>query len=169
MSPPTSFRSNVLALFDFGIRRRFSPLAFSFRSNMATPTGLPEIHYPTRIDATHQGPKVTVTAALCLCIAGLVLATRMLIRWPWQRLLGLDDGAAIVASVRDPKTFNPTTERILTSIVAFCSGSMASHHQCCVAGARYGVRLGVRRSCSTGSEGLFIPTLGRLSLYTDEL
>jgi hypothetical protein len=76
---------------------------------MATPTGLPDIHYPTRIDASHQGPKVTVTAALCLCIAGLVLATRMLIRWPWRRLLGLDDSAAIVASVRNQKMFDSTT------------------------------------------------------------
>lgn len=67
---------------------------------MATSTSLPEINYPTRIDAEHQGPKVTVTAALCLSIAGVLLATRLLIRWPWRRLLGFDDFAAIVASVR---------------------------------------------------------------------
>jgi hypothetical protein len=72
---------------------------------MATPTDLPGIHYPTRVDARHQGPTVTIAAALCLSISGFVLATRMLIRWPWRRLLGLDDGAAIVASVRELEMF----------------------------------------------------------------
>lgn len=67
---------------------------------MKTDKIVPEINYPTRIDVKHQGPKITVAAALCLSIAGLVLATRLLIRWPWRRLLGLDDVAAIVASVR---------------------------------------------------------------------
>jgi len=60
---------------------------------------LPDVNYPTPIDARHQGPKVTVTAALCLCFAAVVLATRLLIRWPWLKLFGLDDGAAMVASV----------------------------------------------------------------------
>lgn len=120
-----------------------------FCSNMVTPTSPPKIHYPTRIDASHQGPKVTVTAALCLCIAGLVLATRMLIRWPWRRLLGLDDGAAILASVCileiDPAIM------ILTPVIALRSGSMDNHFQCRVSRARYSVRFGVRRSYSTGS------------------
>jgi len=66
---------------------------------MAASAGLPEINYPTRVDADHQGPKVTVTAALCLSTAGVLLGTRLLIRWPWRRLLGFDDFAAIIASV----------------------------------------------------------------------
>jgi hypothetical protein len=79
----------------------FSLPSCLFHSEMTTATSLPEINYPTRVDARHQGPKATVAAALCLCIAGTILATRMLIRWPWRRLLGLDDGAVIVASVRN--------------------------------------------------------------------
>jgi hypothetical protein len=60
----------------------------------------PEISYPNQLDDEHQGPKVTITAALCLCFSAVVLATRLMIRWPWPRLFGLDDGAAIAASVR---------------------------------------------------------------------
>jgi hypothetical protein len=126
---------------------------------MTTATSLPEINYPTRIDDRHQGPNVTIAAAFCLSIAGFVLATRMLIRWPWRRLLGLDDGAAIVASVSNPICFDSTTERILTAIVALCSGSMDDHHQCCVAGARYGIGFGVRGSYSAGSEGVSVLSL----------
>lgn len=60
----------------------------------------PVINYPTPVDNQHQGPKVKVTAALCLCFAAVVIATRLLIRWPWRRLFGFDDGAATAASVR---------------------------------------------------------------------
>lgn len=59
----------------------------------------PKVYYPAPIDERHQGPKVIVTAALCLCFAAVFLATRLLIRWPWPKLFGLDDGAAIAASV----------------------------------------------------------------------
>jgi hypothetical protein len=59
----------------------------------------PTIYYPAPIDERHQGPKVTVTAALCLCFSAVFLATRLFTRWPWPKLFGLDDGAAIAASV----------------------------------------------------------------------
>jgi hypothetical protein len=104
---------------------------------METSTAPPKINYPTHIDARHQGPKVTVAAALCLCFAGAVLATRLLIRWPWRRLFGLDDGAAIVASVRILEI--DLAVKILTPIVGLCSGSMDGDFQCCVARARHSV------------------------------
>jgi len=128
---------------------------------MVTPTSLPEIHYPTRVDARHQGPKVTVTAALCLCFAGVVLVTRLLIRWPWQRLFGLDDGAAIVASVRTLTMTDATA--VLTTSVALCSGSVDDHYQCRITWARYSVRIGRRRSSSPGEESWSILTLNGLS------
>ena len=104
---------------------------------MATSTIPSRISYPTHIDDKHLGPKVTVAAALCLCFAGVVLATRLLIRWPWRRLFGLDDGAAIVASVRILEI--GLMIGILTSVVGLCSGSMDRDLQCCVAWARHRV------------------------------
>lgn len=67
---------------------------------MAKSTELPDVSYPKRIDDAHQGPKVTVTVALCLCFSTVVIGTRLMIRWPWPRLFGLDDCAAIAASIR---------------------------------------------------------------------
>jgi hypothetical protein len=72
-------------------------------SKMANFPELPAVSYPNQLDDRHQGQKVTIIAALCLCFSAVVLATRLMIRWPWPRLFGLDDSAAIAASVR---TFN---------------------------------------------------------------
>jgi hypothetical protein len=67
---------------------------------MASFPELPEVSYPNQLDDRHQGQKITITATLCLCVSAVVFATRLMIRWPWPRLFGLDDGAAIAASVR---------------------------------------------------------------------
>jgi hypothetical protein len=67
---------------------------------MASFPEIPEVSYPNQLDDRHQGQKITITAALCLCVSAVVFATRLMIRWPWPRLFGLDDGAAIAASVR---------------------------------------------------------------------
>jgi hypothetical protein len=132
---------------------------------MATPTSVPQINYPTRVDARHQDPKVTVAAALCLSVAGVVLTARLLIRWPWRRLLGLDDGAAIVASVRIPKTTDTTIKKnVLTTFADFCSGSMDGHHQCCIERARYSVGIGRRGSSPPSQEGSWIWTLDGLTI-----
>ncbi|KAM0715749.1 hypothetical protein Q7P37_008263 [Cladosporium fusiforme] len=66
---------------------------------MAAPASSSGVIYPNPVDEKHQGPKVTVTAALCLCYASIILATRLLIRWPWRKLFGLDDAAATIASI----------------------------------------------------------------------
>lgn len=46
---------------------------------------------------------------------------------------------------------------------------MDDRHQCCVVGARYDGRSGVRRSCSTGSKGPSFLTLAYLSSHVDEI
>jgi hypothetical protein len=67
------------------------------------------------------------------------------------------------------KCFDPTTERILTAIVALCSGSLDHHHQRCVAGARYSVGTGHRGSDTPGQEGWSILTSNRQLPHIDDI
>ena len=112
---------------------------FALRLRMTSASGLPEVTYPPSIDSRHQGPKITVTAALCLCLAGVVLATRLLIRWPWPKLFGLDDGAAIAASVCNPASWVKEADMMLMLPAAICSSPMDAHIRCCIARPRYSV------------------------------
>ena len=118
-------------------------LSFAWQLTMTSISGLPEVTYPPSIDSRHQGPKIIVTAALCLCLNGVVLATRLLIRWPWPKLFGLDDGAAITASVCDPGSPAIGTDMMLMVLAAVCSISMDGHIRRCIARLRYSVGPGL--------------------------
>jgi hypothetical protein len=106
---------------------------------MTSASILPEVTYPPSIDSKHQGPKITVTAALCLCLAGVVLATRLLIRWPWRKLFGLDDGAAIAASVCSPAILVKEVNMMLMVPAAICPSPVDAHIQCCIERPRHSV------------------------------
>lgn len=51
------------------------------------------------INPDDHGPYVTITAALMLVIMTLFLGIRLAIRWPWNKLAGLDDAATLAATV----------------------------------------------------------------------
>ena len=113
--------------------------SYALQLTMTSASILPEVTYPPSIDSRHQGPKITVTAALCLCLAGVVLATRLLIRWPWRKLFGLDDGAAITASVCSPASLVKEIDMMLMVPVAICPSPVDAHIQCCIERPRHSV------------------------------
>ena len=57
------------------------------------------------VNEGNQGALLTITVALGISYMLLFLGTRVLIRWPWSVLWGMDDTCVAVATVR---TVNPT-------------------------------------------------------------
>lgn len=84
------------------------------------------ISVPTQITDQQQGPLIKIFAALWLSIATIVLATRLLVRWPWRRLFGLDDYAATAATVRQKATL---TGSVANNSTDHSSGPMDRYYQ----------------------------------------
>lgn len=58
-----------------------------------------EVVPSTVVNNQDHGAVVTIAAAFGLVTGIIFLNVRLLIRWPWQSLFGLDDAAAAIASV----------------------------------------------------------------------
>lgn len=56
--------------------------------------------WSTKISESDHGPLVTITACLMLVATFLFVGFRLTIRWPWNKLMGYDDLATLIGSVR---------------------------------------------------------------------
>lgn len=65
----------------------------------ATPSVTPA-PWSHAINKSDHGPLVSIAAGLMLAGMMLFLIIRLAIRWPWNRLLGWDDGTTVIGSVR---------------------------------------------------------------------
>lgn len=55
--------------------------------------------WSTAISDRDRGPLVTITACLMLVAMLFFLGFRMVIRWPWRKLLGFDDLVVVLGSL----------------------------------------------------------------------
>ncbi|KAK5123181.1 hypothetical protein LTR85_003379 [Meristemomyces frigidus] len=62
-------------------------------------TATSKAEWSHRISPDDHGPYVTITACLMLTAMMLFFGIRMAIRWPWTKLIGLDDVTTIIASI----------------------------------------------------------------------
>ena len=53
----------------------------------------------TVINDNNRGAGIAIAAALCLVCTVMFLGTRVVIRYPWKSLFGLDDATTVVATV----------------------------------------------------------------------
>lgn len=58
-----------------------------------------DLVYSTVVNSTHQGALIKIAAAFCLTCSLLFFCARLLLRWPWKTLFGLDDCVAAIATV----------------------------------------------------------------------
>jgi hypothetical protein len=56
--------------------------------------------YSTVVDNQHHGALIKIAAGIGLTASLELLIVRLLVRWPWKSLIGLDDGVIIFATVR---------------------------------------------------------------------
>lgn len=102
----------------------------------------------TVVNDQDQGAVVTIAAAFGLVTVVIFLNIRLLIRWPWQSLFGIDDAAAAVASVshdsQKNSSINHTTLTLVTGI------RRDTHHRCAL---RSSHRLG-QKECTLNTAKL---------------
>ena len=68
------------------------------------------------VNPRNHGAIVTVAAALCIVFSLLFCVARLVVRWPWKRLLGRDDivaGAALVGQLESFFCFHTDTCEVL--------------------------------------------------------
>lgn len=88
----------------------------------------------TVVNDQDQGAVVTIAAAFGLVTVIIFLNIRLLIRWPWQSLFGIDDAAAAVASVsHDSRTDSSINHTTLTLVTGIWRGT---HHRCALTSPR---------------------------------
>lgn len=66
---------------------------------MAAPSASSTSEWSHQISQGNHGPYVTITACLMLTGMVLFLVIRLAIRWPWSKLIGLDDILTFIACV----------------------------------------------------------------------
>jgi hypothetical protein len=71
-----------------------------------TPQSTPTVVPSNLVNDRDHGALVTVTAALCIVFSLLFCLARLVVRWPWKRLLGRDDAVTGAALVRAINTSN---------------------------------------------------------------
>ncbi|KAM0716068.1 hypothetical protein Q7P37_008582 [Cladosporium fusiforme] len=87
---------------DLAAHRRFwaeTSHAFIVSNVLAMSLFTREVVPSTVVNDQDHGAVVTIAAAFGLVTIIIFLNVRLLIRWPWQRLFGIDDAAAAVASM----------------------------------------------------------------------